>query len=715
MLNTANSCLKAPAAPPRFRPTPLLGAFVVILLLFVRGARAQDASAGSPAASNAPSSAATPATTSGPTVPQREAIIAYLDQVISWYRHREVEQSLATEPSEILYLADDRQMAGDIVRLAFAYARAEADLLKAVSDLATNPQHQASTAKNSTSGLAELIARRDQTQKELDNARTLLKSLRDRLANTPQAQRAALTRQIVTVEGEIDLSQSRVDSINAMVDFETGSSGTGPGGAGLDDQIDQLERSIPQVSAAGSAKQQTAASAPSAPLALPSSPSGTLGRVGVLINLKQKEASLSDANEVTNRLFTAVTKTREPLLKALHDVDNEGSDLARHANSIDLATIKQNKAGFEALSKKHKLLGAALLPLSKQLVLLNLYSQNIMRWRAAVQQQFSATLRGLILGLFGLALLLGAVFAGAYAWGKLTLRYVQDFQRRHQLLQLRRLTVGVVISLILLFDFANELGALATVMGLAAAGVAFALQNVIVSIAGYFYLSGRFGIRSGDRVQISGINGDVLEVGLFKLTMMELTADNTARLPTGRIVVFPNSVVFQPNGNFFKQAPGASFTWREVRLTLAPECDYRVAEKRLVDVVNEVYAGYHDAVQREARAMEAMFNVPMETPKPQSRMYLSEAGLEMVIRYPVQTMAAVQIVDEVSRRLVDAINRHPALRLVAQVAPSIQPIPQDASADTSGGNGAPQADTAPQSASAAQSTEGSPVDPPTKD
>ena len=94
-------------------------------------------------------------------------------------------------------------------------------------------------------------------------------------------------------------------------------------------------------------------------------------------------------------------------------------------------------------------------------------------------------------------------------------------------------------------------------MGLAAAGIALALQNVILSVAGYFYLSGRFGIRGGDRVQISGINGDVLEVGLFKLTMMELTEDN-ARQPTGRVVVFPNSVVFQANGNFFKQAPGAS-------------------------------------------------------------------------------------------------------------------------------------------------------------
>ena len=59
------------------------------------------------------------------------------------------------------------------------------------------------------------------------------------------------------------------------------------------------------------------------------------------------------------------------------------------------------------------------MPLSKQLVLLNLYSENLSRWQGAVQDQFNETLRSLIFGLFGLAMLLGAVFAGSHIWGKL--------------------------------------------------------------------------------------------------------------------------------------------------------------------------------------------------------------------------------------------------------------------------------------------------------
>jgi small-conductance mechanosensitive channel len=242
-------------------------------------------------------------------------------------------------------------------------------------------------------------------------------------------------------------------------------------------------------------------------------------------------------------------------------------------------------------------------------------------------------------------------------------------------MQLRRVAVGIVTSLIIIFGFASELGTLGTVLGFAAAGIALALQNVILSLAGYFYVSGRFGIRVADRIQLSGISGDVLEIGLFRLTMMELSNDDFGFQPTGRVVVFPNSVVFQPNGNFFKQLPGSSFMWNELRLTLAPDCDYRLAEKKILEVVNDVFAHYRDSVQREARRVELDLNVSFEMPKPQSRIELRSTGLEMVIRYPVPLHNAVQTADEIARRLVDAIRREPGLELVAQGTPSLRPTP----------------------------------------
>ncbi|HUO04608.1 MAG TPA: mechanosensitive ion channel domain-containing protein, partial [Candidatus Binataceae bacterium] len=209
----------------------------------------------------------------------------------------------------------------------------------------------------------------------------------------------------------------------------------------------------------------------------------------------------------------------------------------------------------------------------------------------------------------------------------------------------------------------------------AAAGIALALQNVILSIAGYFFLIGRFGIRVGDRVEISGTTGDVIDIGLVKLSLMELGGVGVARQPTGRVVVFSNAIVFQPNGHFFKQAPGASFIWNEVRLTLSPDCDYHLAEKRLVEAVESVFSRYRDQVDRDWRALQLELNMILESPKPQSLMNLGPSGLTVIVRYPAETYNAPKIADEVTRRVLEAIDREPGLRLAMKDAANIQAQP----------------------------------------
>src|SRR5216683_1765714 len=462
--------------------------------------------------------------TASPEV-DRRSIISYLGEVIGWYRHREVEETLAREPAETLFLADDRQMASDILKLAFESARAEAALLKVTAN-ATQHALGAMAGLAGTSqlaggdplpGLSDLLTRRGYAQAEVDRAQAEVKDLETRLAGAAKRNRDSITRQLVNARGGLDLAQSRVDSLAAMIEFETGSTASGKENTGLEAQIDELERSVPETG------QQSKVQAPAASMAAAPSaaPSGILGQAGNLAALIRKQRTLGDVIDATNALYATAGRLRTPALEALRSIDQQGLKLAAQAGSNDITTVKQNKAEFQKLTEQHKLFSAVLLPLAKQMVLLNLYAANLERWRGLVNQQFNIELRNLILRLAGLLILLAVIFTGAVVWRKLTFRYVQDVHRRHQLLQLRRLVVGVIAALVLIFDFANELGTLGTVMGFAAAGIALALQNVILSLAGYFYVSGRFGIRVGERVQISGINGDVLEIGLFKMTLME--------------------------------------------------------------------------------------------------------------------------------------------------------------------------------------------------
>ncbi|MGH7933523.1 MAG: mechanosensitive ion channel family protein, partial [Candidatus Binataceae bacterium] len=622
------------------------------------------------------------------------SVIAYLGQAISWYRRLDAQARLAQEPAEVLFVADDRQMAREALSLAFDYARAQAALLKASgvtgdeesaakSHEAGKPSQGApaaiATDSAAVSSLSGLIAAHAHAEAEVDANNAKLKSMQQQLAHTRDRKtRDQINQRIVGTQGELELAQSRSDALGAMVEFQSDRASTGVAGAGLTAQIYELQRSVPEAIGGQSKVQPPAASAQAQSVA---EPSGILPRVEYLLALQRKAQTISDQIDATNSLFAAVDRLRAPLIDEVRQVNRQGTQLAAQAASSDLAAIRRSKDEFEKLTARHKLIVAALLPLSKQMVILNVYASSLERWRDQTHQRFNEELHALALRLGGLAFLLVLVFAGAIVWRELTFRYVQDLQRRHQLLTLRRLTVIVIIALIVIFDFANELGSFATVMGFAAAGIALALQNVIMSLAGYFYVAGRFGIQVGDRVQISGVNGDVLEIGFFKMTLMELSKELSGRQPTGRIVVFPNSVVFQPNASFFKQVPGTSFTWNELRLTLAPDCDYRLAEKRLGEVVNQVFARYREAVQRQFHNMERDLNVRAETPRPQSRLQLGEAGIEIIIRYPVQLAAAVQTEDEISRRLVDAIKREPGLKLVSQGTPTIQAADSRAEAE----------------------------------
>ncbi len=660
----------------------IAGAFAIALAIAIAPAFAQSPGTTPQAAPSAPSAAAPSAAAEPVAAPRPDAaaspaaagvsaaalppsahtVISYLGDVINWYGHLGAEAQLVRDPDETLFFADDRQTAGEVLKLAFEYARAQAAFIAKTSPIAAAPGPGGALSAAGSSNVT-------QTYKKLDAAadvlRTRITTLQAQLAKAPARQRDALASQIQDVQNQLDLNQARGDALKALAQFESGSSSPEQSGT-LAAQIDELEQSIGDTS-----KKTTTLPADAGLVARPE-PTGILSLVTDLFALSSKLDSLEQNSALAQGLAARATAVRKSILAVITGLDARGSALAQGTGAADVATLTDRKKSFEGLLETHKLASAAALPLSKQIVLLGIYTNNVGRWHASVEDRWNQEFRRLIVRLIALGASLLLIFVGSIAWRWLTNRYVTDIRRRGQVMAARRLVLGLLILIVVLLNFSDELGSAATVVGFAAAGIAVALQNVILSIAGYFFLIGRFGIKAGDRVQIGGVTGDVIDIGLVKLSLMELGGTGTHREPTGRVAVFSNAIVFQPSGNFFKQAPGTSFVWNEVRLTLAPDIDYRLAEKRLLDAVDEVFARYRDRVMRDYRHLERDLNVMLETPKPQSRLHLSQSGLEIVIRYPAETYTAPQITDEISRRVLDAINREPSLRLAQQGTANIQ-------------------------------------------
>ncbi len=610
-----------------------------------------------------PTSSPSPLSTGGEvTALDRKDIVSFLGQSISWYRSVANEASRIDEPDETLFVTDNRRLANEALKYAFAFARAAAPLVDDNASKRTPRQASASPSEKDVADDAvrnDLQDRRTQVQNALANLQIALQKAQSRLVTATRRQRDQLTREIVGLQAQKELADSRLASIEAMIDFANDTAATRNSGTDIEAQIDELENALPNLNATDHLQPEPVAT-PAA--ASPNLPSG----LEHLLNVRAKRQALDSEIESTNSLSRAAVELRQKLLTMLADLDRQGLQQQNtRATDIDATTAKEIKAKFDALEARNKLLANATLPLSKQIVVLDLYSTSLQRWRDSIGAQFRVALHRILIHLTGLAVLLAVLLIAASLWRRLTFRYIQEPQRRYQLLQLRRVVMIVIVALVIIFSFANDLGNLATIMGFAAAGVALALQNVITSIVGYFYLSGRFGVRLGDRVQMFGIEGDVLDSTFLKITLMELTGDPDRRQPSGRAVSFPNSMVFQPNCNFFRQMPGTSFTWSELRLNLSASGDYRLAEKRIIEIVSDVFAHYRDTILRESRAMEDHLNIHVEPPRPHTHLQFSGAGFELIVRYPVRLSTAPQTKDEITRRLIDAIARDPALAMLS--------------------------------------------------
>jgi small-conductance mechanosensitive channel len=615
-----------------------------------------------------PSQTPNPAT----NLPSPKETLQYLKDTINWYHGLRLEEQMATAPSDLMFLEDDRQLAKQIVRLSFDFARAEAKLLSNQSTPSAAVEQSPELARYS--GLIQAAAAADKEVRETEEE---LESLKQKLQTAQGAKRRELQSTIDELQSELNLDRTRSETIRSVLQF-VGEAGIG--GTNLQAQIDELQHSVPEVEDAARSSGAQVSTSVAANTAIVQAanrnqhPSGILDLVTNLFALNHKVHALDETIQSTDALSNSSQQIRTPLLRSLTASAQRGEELAKEADTSGSAQLEQQKRELDTLTEHFKGLSSVMVPLERQSILLGLYKSAVNRWKTAVQSEYSVEFRGLIVRAAVLGFALTIVFILAEIWRKATLRYVRDMRRRYQILLLRRIVLWCAVGITVAFALATEIGSLATFAGLMTAGLAVALQNVILAMAGYFFLVGKYGVRVGDRVQISGVTGNVVDIGLIRLHLMELAGAGSDRQPTGRVVVFSNSIVFQPTAGFFKQIPGTNFGWHEVTLILSPDSDYYVAEQRMLGAVEGVYAKYRNKIEEQHRRMQQTFALGLDLPQPKSRLRLTQTGLEVVIRYPLELDRSAEIDDQIIRELLAALEKPPKLKLVGSGTPNIQPI-----------------------------------------
>jgi small-conductance mechanosensitive channel len=448
------------------------------------------------------------------------------------------------------------------------------------------------------------------------------------------------------------------------------SSGTG-NRLGLRAQVEELARSVPAaLSGAPNANAGQAKMQPTTVLAPKSPPSGIWGLSTDLLHLSGKRRTLSGMLSSTEALRKSADDLRAPLISDLQNLIHQGDQLFAAADTATAAGLAQQTQQLDALTAQFKQVTSTMLPLSKVGVLLGIYETTLKNWRESIRTEERDDLRQLLLRLGVLALMIILVFVLGEVWRRASFRYVHDGRRRYQFLLMRRIVIWTSVAIIVVLAFASELGSVVTFAGLITAGIAVAMQNVITSIVGYFFLIGKYGLRVGDRVTIAGVTGEVVEIGLVRIHVMELAGTNDAQ-PSGRIVAFSNSIVFQPTAGIFKQIPGTNFVWHELKLTLASETDYHAAKDRIVKAVDAALGQYRENIAAQRRLVEEnLTSVSAGELQAKVRLHYTASGIEATVRYPVELGKAADVDDHLMRELLAAVDQEPKLKLISAEMPA---------------------------------------------
>jgi len=222
--------------------------------------------------------------------------------------------------------------------------------------------------------------------------------------------------------------------------------------------------------------------------------------------------------------------------------------------------------------------------------------------------------------------------------------------------RVRKLIAFSGYAAILLFVsilFEDRLGRLSFAIGVAGAGVAVALQDVLASIAGAFSIGFSRLYTIGDRVQIGDIRGDVIDIGLLRTTLLETGNWVSKDMYNGRVVRIPNSTVLK--GTVFNYSQGFRFVWDEIKTVFTTTSDCQLAREMLLRVAKESIGEYLVEAEASWRAISENFrseNPPLE---PTVALVVNGASLEFSVDYVVDYTKRTVMKDRLFTKIVQEV------------------------------------------------------------
>jgi Mechanosensitive ion channel len=467
-------------------------------------------------------------------LPSNSEVIGYLVQSVNWYRHVYAERQVANEPTDFMFLDDNQAIEQQIVKLSFEFAKADA----MVKTSAVSSHRGTTSTTPPPADLEHFIELKKRNDELSQQATEEIKDLDKRLNAARGADRGKLKAAEEDAQTRLHLMDAVAHGLNDLIEFVQNPSEAHAQNGHLDSTIDDLAQSIPEMNSeslpSATARLQDANSR------VANSDVGIFALASNVSAMRRKVHVVDEKIRLTNNLTVSAENLRIPMAVFI-------TQLVQGVATIDLQTsdlpsLREQKSHLDSVTLELKALSPAIVALDKQKVLLAEYKSNVLGLRTEVVGQYRQAWKELTIRLFVVVLIIGLLLAIGHVSRRLAQRRVQDPNRQRLIAMIHQFVTLFAIAVVILFVLASDLKSVATYFGLLSAGLLLAMQNVIPASLGALLLVGKRGIRIGDRVQVSGITGDVINMGLLQFQLREF--DVHKQRFTGHVATFSNSLVF---------------------------------------------------------------------------------------------------------------------------------------------------------------------------
>jgi small-conductance mechanosensitive channel len=544
----------------------------------------------------------------------------------------------AASPAEKALAQEALRVGDHAVDLAFTIA---------LQDSENHPPPLSAAARQIQPRIAALQSRLQDLQDQID-------SLDKEIAKASATRKTGLSQKLELAQAQAELFKDSL--LNAQGDFQR----AGGDRTGVIEQLRQ-EHEASSTHPASESSPLAVIVSPSVADEVSNSPS-VASQVRAWLSLRAKGKLLVEAREQAIRHAAELTasysslkseiagKTQNtaPPTPAAKKPASQASSAAGTDNTRDtLSAVK-------ALANKQKSLSQIDYSIKDENTLAGLYAQWLILVRASQLARIHWLLRSFSMILIILLLLL----VTEPALERLFDRNDPEWRKMHavrSVLHFGLRLAGTVAILLVLFGLPRQLG---TMLALAGAGLTVALQDFILGFIGWFTLMGKNGIRPGDWVEINGVYGEVLNVGILHTNLLERGKWADGSYPTGRKVTFVNSFPIQ--GHYFNFTTSSQWLWDEIEVTLPAGANPQTAGDAIRKIVDEETSETAPIAQEEWQRVTTAAGHPSVTSEPTFTIRPVGSGVNVCVRYLTPVAERHQIRNRIFAKILELLPAEPA-------------------------------------------------------